>query len=149
MPHSDVHKRKRKKNYITVALIFGFCLIVYMMSIAKMAHSNGIPDKYKNAREAHQEAIEKEWENYEEQGKIHQEQIDAAEESWLHGDQMSDQAKEVQAVKDGTKLDWETDEDFQARKNAMTTKNKEETDENADTDMTKNTESATNQTTDE
>lgn len=115
MPHSDIHKQKRRKNYILLAIIFGFCLVVFIMTMVKMAHSNGIPDKYKTARKTHQAEIEKLEKEYYEKGIIHQKDIEKSAESWWYGDEMSDQAKEIKAVKEGSRLDWESDEDYAER----------------------------------
>lgn len=116
MPHSDLHKKKRRKNLILLAIIFAFCLAIYLMSMVKMAHSHGIPDKYKADRQSHQEEIDRLAEDYEEEGARHQEEIEAAEESWWYGEEQSDQAKEVQAVKEGKRLEWESYDDYKKRK---------------------------------
>lgn len=116
MPHSDLHKKKRRKNLILLAIIFIFCLAIYLMSMVKMAHSHGIPDKYKSQRQAHQEEIDRLADKYEEKSIDHQKEIEAAEESWWYGDEQSDQAKEVQAVKEGKRLEWESYDDYKKRK---------------------------------
>lgn len=131
MPHSDLHKQKRRKNYTLLAIIFGFCIVVFIMTMVKMAHSDGIPDKYKAEREAHQETIEEKWEEYDEQGVTHQQEIEDAAESWWYGDDMSDQAREIMAVKEGTQLEWESDEDY-AERMATSGKNEISEDDSGD-----------------
>ena len=118
MPHSEVHNKKRRKNLITLALIFGWCLLIYVMSMVKMAHSHGIPDRYKNQRETHQEAIEEQWKEFDEQGEEHRKAVDEQGNSWWYGDAMSDQAKEIETLKNGSQFEWESDEDYEARMNA-------------------------------
>ena len=49
----------------------------------------------------HQKNIDAAWDKYDQQGAAHQKEIDKALESWWYGDLMSDQSKEVMAVKNG------------------------------------------------
>ncbi len=37
MPHSDIHKKKAKKNWTVLALILGFILLIYVVSIIRMS----------------------------------------------------------------------------------------------------------------
>lgn len=36
MPHSDLHKKKKAKNYMILALLFGFIAIVWVVTMLKM-----------------------------------------------------------------------------------------------------------------
>jgi hypothetical protein len=116
MPHSEIHKKKRKKNFALLALIFVWCFLIYALSIVKMAHSEAIPNKYKVQRETHQTNMDELDGIYTgEQAETHQEGISSDLESWWYGDQMSEQAREIKILKKGGQFDWETDEDFQER----------------------------------
>lgn len=72
MPFSKLHKKKRTKNFLILALVFGWCLLIYFISIIKMANASGMPDKYKNQRERHQQNIEKFSNEFERGGVQHQ-----------------------------------------------------------------------------
>tara|TARA_B100001093_G_C26542123_1_gene890790 strand:+ start:141 stop:263 length:123 start_codon:yes stop_codon:yes gene_type:complete len=37
MPHSELHKKKAKKNWTVLALIFAFIALVFAVSIIKMS----------------------------------------------------------------------------------------------------------------
>lgn len=37
MPHSDIHKKKSKKNWMVMAMIIGFIALIYVVSIIKMS----------------------------------------------------------------------------------------------------------------
>lgn len=39
MPHSDLHKKKRKTNLAILAAIFGFCALVWAITMIKMGGS--------------------------------------------------------------------------------------------------------------
>lgn len=46
MPHSDIHKQKKKKNFTLLGLIFLWCLLIFFLTMVKMAradeaHSHG------------------------------------------------------------------------------------------------------------
>lgn len=36
MPHSDLHKKKLKKNLSVLAIVMGLCLILFAITIIKM-----------------------------------------------------------------------------------------------------------------
>lgn len=36
MPHSDLHERKKAKNYAVLAAIFGLIILLFALSIIKM-----------------------------------------------------------------------------------------------------------------
>ncbi len=36
MPHSDLHKKKYKKNLAILALIFGFCAIFFLVTLIRL-----------------------------------------------------------------------------------------------------------------
>lgn len=38
MPHSEVHKKKIKKNLAVLAMILGFVAVIFAISILKMSH---------------------------------------------------------------------------------------------------------------
>lgn len=37
MPHSEIHKKKLKKNLLVLAIIFGFAALIWTITIIKMA----------------------------------------------------------------------------------------------------------------
>lgn len=39
MPHSDIHKRKRKKNFILLAVLVGLIAIIWAVTMVKMAQA--------------------------------------------------------------------------------------------------------------
>ncbi len=38
MPHADLHKRKIKKNLAVLGLIFGFCALIWVITMIKIAN---------------------------------------------------------------------------------------------------------------
>jgi hypothetical protein len=36
MPHSDLHKKKRKKNFTILAILFAFIAVVWAITMIKM-----------------------------------------------------------------------------------------------------------------
>lgn len=36
MPHSDLHKQKRKKNYTILAMLFAFIAVIWAITMIKM-----------------------------------------------------------------------------------------------------------------
>ena len=36
MPHSDIHKKKLKKNLVVLGIIFGFMALIWAITIIKM-----------------------------------------------------------------------------------------------------------------
>lgn len=42
MPHGDLHKRKLKKNLAVLGLIFGFCALIWVITMIKIAHHGGL-----------------------------------------------------------------------------------------------------------
>lgn len=36
MPHSDLHKVKKKKNYTVLAILFGFIAVIWAITMIKM-----------------------------------------------------------------------------------------------------------------
>lgn len=36
MPHSDIHKKKLKKNLVVLGIIFGFIALIWAITIIKM-----------------------------------------------------------------------------------------------------------------
>jgi hypothetical protein len=36
MPHSDLHKRKRKKNFAILAILFAFIALIWAITMVKM-----------------------------------------------------------------------------------------------------------------
>jgi hypothetical protein len=71
MQHTELHKKKRKKNFFLLALIFGWCLFIYFLSMVKMANASGMPDKFKEQRTEHQKNVEKTWDQYNDDGKAY------------------------------------------------------------------------------
>lgn len=41
MPHSDLHKKKQKKNMAVLAAIFGFCAVIAMITVIKITGNWG------------------------------------------------------------------------------------------------------------
>ena len=39
MPHSELHKSKKKKNFIVLALILGWCALIWAIAMVKMSGS--------------------------------------------------------------------------------------------------------------
>lgn len=39
MPHSDIHKSKKKKNLVMLAIIFGWIVLIWIITMIKI--SNG------------------------------------------------------------------------------------------------------------
>ncbi len=39
MPHSDLHKRKRAKNLAVLALIAGWCILIFAVAVIRMKGS--------------------------------------------------------------------------------------------------------------
>lgn len=37
MPHSEIHKKKLKKNLLVLGIIFGFVALIWAITIIKMA----------------------------------------------------------------------------------------------------------------
>ncbi len=44
MPHSDLHKKKLKKNLAVLGLIALWCALIWMITMVKMAHGEPMPD---------------------------------------------------------------------------------------------------------
>lgn len=36
MPHSDLHKKKRMKNYALLAIIVGWCALIWIIAMIRM-----------------------------------------------------------------------------------------------------------------
>ena len=43
MPLSDIHKKKRRKNLVLLALIFAWCVLIWLITMVKMAHAEEMP----------------------------------------------------------------------------------------------------------
>jgi hypothetical protein len=37
MPHSDLHKKKKKKNYTILAILFAFIAVIWAITMIKMS----------------------------------------------------------------------------------------------------------------
>jgi hypothetical protein len=82
MPHSEIHKKRLIKNLILLAMIFGWCALIWVLTMVKMANAeeilleNGIkPGKYHQQRFMHQKSMEKEIKAYEKRAEKHQKEI--------------------------------------------------------------------------
>lgn len=42
MPRTELHTRKRFKNFAVLALIVGWCVLIWAVTMAKLAASGGI-----------------------------------------------------------------------------------------------------------
>lgn len=40
MPHSDLHKHKKSKNYLVLAIIFGICVLIWAVTLIKIDRAN-------------------------------------------------------------------------------------------------------------
>lgn len=95
MPHSELHKKRLTKNLVLLAMIMGWCALIWGVTMIKLAQGSGMPDKYREQRQTHQEEIEETWQEYDEQGAEHQKEIDEAEWRWWYSDEAPDIAKEA------------------------------------------------------
>jgi hypothetical protein len=71
MPHSDLHKKKRKKNYIVLAMIIGFIALVWAVTMVRIANASEyevaeltLPNAFKTQRADHAEAIDEAYESF-------------------------------------------------------------------------------------
>jgi len=39
---SDIHKKKRRKNFVLLALIFAWCALIWAITMVKMAHAEDL-----------------------------------------------------------------------------------------------------------
>ncbi len=42
MPHSELHKKKLKKNLAVLGLIFGFCALVWAITMIKIVQNGSL-----------------------------------------------------------------------------------------------------------
>lgn len=40
MPHGDLHQKKRPKNYVVLAIIFGLCVLIWAVTLIKIDRAN-------------------------------------------------------------------------------------------------------------
>lgn len=53
MPHSEIHKRKLRKNIALLALLLGWCALIWGVTMVKIAHGHDIEQSFGPQRETH------------------------------------------------------------------------------------------------
>lgn len=94
MPHSDLHKQKKKKNFAVLGLIFLWCLLIFCVTIVKMARAEPLHPK---SFDMPQGAME-------EDRRDHRESVDATQDEWKN-----DYLQNKAPIRMGVKEDMDAD----------------------------------------
>lgn len=79
MPHSELHKKKRTKNFVVLSLIIAFMAMIWMITMIRMANAGdilGLPNKFEEQQNSHLENTDKLKEKFFERGAVHLDEID-------------------------------------------------------------------------
>jgi|GEM_PF-3474764 len=66
MPKGQLHNKKRKKNFAILLLVFGWCVLIFVITIVKIARADDAT--FKDRRVTHQESIQKSHEEWQAKG---------------------------------------------------------------------------------
>lgn len=72
MAESEIHQKKRKKNLTMLGLILGWCLLIFLVTMVKMAQAHDTANTFLAGRQNHLAVIDETARKFAERNALHQ-----------------------------------------------------------------------------